>query len=131
MITHNIDFTRYQKLSIGTDQTSFSRYKFHVENNIEIIVSLNNWAWDQLKHWLTRHDIDLSVFLYDTWEMSDEHTGRADWFINWIIYVATSEAEYQLKNEYRYANENMIGIPFIIGSPRMEHSSLTIKDLRG
>lgn len=127
----NIDFSRYRELSISYDQRNFLSYKFHVENNIEIIVNLCDWVWSHLEHCLTRHDVDLNAFIYDTWDMSSEHDDRADWFMNWIIYVATSEAEYQLKNEYKYANENMVGIPFIIGSPRMKHSSLTIKDLRG
>jgi len=131
MITHNIDFSCYKKLSINHDQESFSSCKFHVERNIEIIINLSDWVWDQLDHWLTRNNVDLNWFLYDTWDMSNEHDERTDWLINWIICVATLEAEHRLQEKYKYVNENMAGIPFIIGSPRMKHSSLTLKNLRG
>jgi len=52
-----------------------------------------------------------SVILYDTWEMSDEHTGRQTVSLL-VIYVATSEARTIEKRNTDRWTKNMIAIPF-------------------
>ncbi len=63
--------------------------------------------------------------------MYKKYDDTADQFINWIIYIATSEAEDRLQEEFGYTNDNMRGLPYFFGQNRMKYSSLSISHLRG
>jgi len=135
MIFRSIDFSHYSRNSISLLDIEFVEYKISLRQDFDITINMNKRIWDLLALRLSRRKVDLDWYIFDTWLMFESEgysgSGLENEVIDWLIYVATVEAEDRLQGQYGYANDNMRGLPYIFEWPVwMEKNQLKITDLR-